>query len=503
MNVSARLVLLLTITISAVMSAATWFTLRQRAATLESAARDEVRAHALTLQIALEEDYSTNRTLDAQRLVDRMRENSGLYGVFLFDINGVMTISSNELAPEEMRDISQAKRAITTGHRVEAARELDGVEVYSVIVPVQKNGVRIGALEVAAPIAFVRAHINDARSDIILTASLLGLAVLLVTLLVTHYSLTRPVRSLLDGALALGRGALDYRVPIPRGGGEFAVLAREFNRMADSLDVQARKAAREAEERLALERRLRHSENLAMVGRLAAGVAHEMGAPLQVIDGRAKQLLNNPEVTLEARQRNLTIIRSQSDRITRIVRQLLNLSRPYNLSLQTAELSKLISGTIELIEINAERSGVQIEVTAPEEIEVQADPDLLHQVFLNICQNAVQAMSVQHLENGRQAIDKRLEVRLEPQGATKDGRDFAAVRFADTGGGIAPEHLAQIFDPFFTTKDIGQGTGLGLAVSNRIIEEHGGWIEVINNEAGGATFSVFLPRANSEQPIAL
>lgn len=502
MNVSARLILLLTLTITAVMSAATFLTLRQRAATLESAARDEVRAHALTLQIALEEDYSSNRTIDAQRLVDRMRENSGLYGVFLFDINGVMTISSNELAPEEMRDISQAKRAISSGQRVEAARELDGVEVYSVIVPIQKQGQVIGALEVAAPIAFVRAHINDARSDIILTASLLGLAVLLVTLLVTHFSLTRPVRSLLEGALALGRGAFDYRVRVPRSGGEFAVLAREFNRMADSLDEQARKAAREAEERLALERRLRHSENLAMVGRLAAGVAHEMGAPLQVIDGRAKQLLNNPEAAIDARQRNLTIIRSQSDRITRIVRQLLNLSRPYNLSLQTAGLSKLISGIIELIEINAERAGVEIEVAPSEEVDVEADADLLHQVFLNICQNALQAMTGDEPENGSQSNGKKLRIQLEAAGATKEGRDFAAVRFADSGGGIAPEHLAQIFDPFFTTKEIGQGTGLGLAVSNRIIEEHGGWIEAANNEAGGATFSVYLPCSKNESRIA-
>src|SRR5262245_11085262 len=495
MNVSVRLILLLTITSSAVMSAATWFTLRQRAATLETAARDEVRAHALTLQIALEEDYATGRSLDAQRLIDRMRENTGLYGVFLFDANGRMTISSNERAPEEMRYASQARNAVATGVRVEVARELDGVEVLSVIVPVRKGAERIGALEVAAPIGFVNQHIASTRLDIILMAALLGLTVLLVVFPVTHFGLTRPVRSLLEGALAIGRGAHDYRVPVPRGGGEFAVLGREFNRMADSLDEQRCKAAREAEERLVLERRLRHSENLAMVGRLAAGVAHELGAPLQVIDGRARQLLTNPDLPLETRQRNLTIIRTQSGRITRIVRQLLNLSRPYNLKLQPTDLSKLMAGATELIEVNAERAGIEIEMAQTDDLYVEADAELLHQVFLNICRNAVQAISSNGAkngaENGTQA--KRLRIFFDQNPETKDGADFVAVRIADTGGGIAPEHLPQIFDPFFTTKEIGQGTGLGLAVSNRIIEEHGGWIEAANNDIGGATISIYLP----------
>jgi sensor histidine kinase regulating citrate/malate metabolism len=221
MNVSVRLILLLTVTIIVVMSAATWFTLRQRAATLEVGARDEVRAHALTLQIALEEDYATGRSLDAQRLIDRMRENTGLYGVFLFDAHGQMTISSNERARGDAY-ASQARQAVATGETIEVARELDGVEVLSVILPVRKGSERIGAMEVAAPIEFVKKHIASTRLDIILTAVLLGLTVLLVVLPVTHFGLTRPVRSLLDGALAIGRGALDYRVPIARGGGEFA-----------------------------------------------------------------------------------------------------------------------------------------------------------------------------------------------------------------------------------------------------------------------------------------
>ena len=523
MNVSARLILFLMLIVGGIMAAATLVTLRQRAVALENAARDEVRAHALTLQIALEEDFITERALDARRLISRLRENTALYGVFLFDQEGRMTISSNDNAPQEIRYAEEAREVIATGRPKQIPRELNGQEVFSIILPLRKGEQRFGALEVVQSIEYVNAHIVRARRDVMVMSLLLGVTMLAVVLAVMHFGLTRPVRSLLGGALAFGQGDLSYRVAVPRGGGEFSVLAREFNRMADSLDEQRKAAAREAEDRIELERKLRHTEGLAIVGRLAAGVAHEMGAPLQVIDGRAKQLLNNAEATLETRQRNLTIIRAQAERITRIVRQLLNLSRQYHLQLQPIDLSKLLGETIELLEVDAERGGIRIEYADADAVTVHADPNLLHQVFLNIGQNAVQAMSRQGMPaasanafahgasngangspngsnglnaNGNGRCENLLRIEIGRAGAAKDGREFIAVRFFDTGGGIAPEHLSQIFDPFFTTKEIGQGTGLGLAVSNRIVEEHGGWIEAANNMIGGATFTVHLPKMN-------
>ncbi len=520
MNVSARLILFLMLTVGGIMAAATLVTLRQRAASLEEAVHKEVEAHALTLQIALEEDLIVEQEQVARRLISRLRENSELYGVFLFDESGQMTISSNENATQEMRYAEEARQVIATGIRMKIpTRELNGQQVFSIILPLRKGGKTVRALEVAQKISYVNQHIATARRDIMLTALLLSVAMLSVVLAVMHFGLTRPVRSLLEGALAFGRGDLDYRVAVPRGGGEFAVLAREFNRMADSLDVQRKAAAREAEERLELERKLRHTESLAIVGRLAAGVAHEMGAPLQVIDGRAKQLLNNAEAPLETRQRNLTIIRSQSERITRIVRQLLNLSRQYHLQFQSTDLVRLLNETVELLSVEAERGGIRIDLSTAEEVTVRADSNLLHQVFLNIGQNAVQAMSqpgafaasangfangagngvagaygMNGNGNGARRPAKALRIEIDAAGIVREDREYLAVRFSDTGGGIAPEHLPQIFDPFFTTKEIGQGTGLGLAVSNRIVEEHGGWIEAANNEAGGATFTVYLPK---------
>lgn len=493
MKLSARLVLLLTFSVGIVTAAATLITLHQRERTLRDAAREEVRIHALTLRIALEEDYLTGRTLDAQRLINRLRENVGVYSVVLFDAEAKIVGISNTFAPEEFRYLNEARQVIAGSAPIGIARSIGGEDYYSLVMPLKVEGRCVGAIEIVQSISFAKNHITKARLDIATTAVLVFFMISLVVTLVTRYNLAQPIQELLDGVMAIGRGDLNHKVILNPRAGELARLGQEFNRMAGSLAEQRVAAAREAEERVALERRLRHSEQLAAVGSLAAGVAHEMGAPLQVIDGRAKQLLNNPNAPLETRQRNLTIIRHQAARITRIVRQLLDLARPYNLRLQDVQLSALIREAVELIEPQAESGGVQIETMFDSNAKVEADRELVHQVLLNICQNAIQAMP----QGGR------LQIECISNAKTKDGQQFAALRVSDTGTGIAPEHLEQIFVPFFTTKEVGQGTGLGLPVSRHIIEEHGGWIEAANRAERGAIFTVYLPQAavSSEQEI--
>ncbi len=492
MKLSARLILLLTFSVSVVMVVASLITLRQREAALREAARDEVRAHALTLQIALEEDYLTGRSLDAQRLINRLRENTGIYSVVLFDAMGEIIAISHAL-PEEFKYLNEARQVIASGKSVEIGRSISGEDYFSMVLPLQAHGRRVGAIEIVQPISFVKADIARARFHIVITALMLFMTILLVVTVVTRHSLARPIHELLDGAVAVGRGDLNYRVRVRSSGGELASLAQEFNRMADRLAEQRRAAIHEADERLALERKLRHSERLAVLGQLAAGVAHEMGAPLQVIDGRAKQLLNHTDTPLDTRQRNLIIIRNQAERISRIVRQLLNLARPYNLRLQPVELSSLINETVGLIETQAETSGIEIQAppdnTDAARTAVEADPEFIQQVLLNVCRNGIQAMS----PGGRLRLERLRDA------AEKDGRRFAALRISDTGHGIPSEHLPRVFDPFFTTKNVGEGVGLGLPISIRIVEEHGGWIEAANGADGGAVFTIYLPQAEFPQ----
>ncbi len=486
MKISTRLIIILTLSVNTVMLIATFLILRQTEATLMTAAKDEIRAHAATLRIALEENYASGRSLDAQRLINRLSENANIYGAILFNAEGTIEVVSNRLIAGEINYPGEVKLALQQKQSIEVFRQINNQDVFSVIAPLQNGNTVVGAIEIAQQISFIRAQLVRERRNIAVTAISLSGIILLVASLVLHFNLTRPVQSLLNGAIAVGKGDLSHRVAVARSGGELTRLATEFNHMAAQLATQRTALAHETEERLSLERKLRHSERLAVVGRLAAGVAHEIGAPLQVIDGRAKQLLERHDVPLETRQRNLTIIRTQTERITRIVRQMLNLSRPYNLKRKRINLCELLTEVIESIEISAAHNDVKIEIACASDYFVIIDAGLMLQALLNICQNAIQAMP----QGGQ------LKIECLPDMTSKHGAAGVVIKISDTGPGILPEHLEHIFDPFFTTKEVGQGTGLGLPVASRIIEEHGSQLEVSSNSAGGAVFLLCLPLAN-------
>jgi two-component system NtrC family sensor kinase len=362
MSLSARLILLLTIAVGAVMALGGYFILRQREEILARALRNELHAHAVTLQLTLEDSYRAGRIGDAQRLIDHLSENPRVFSVILFDEKGRVAMFSNPLEAGKIVESPDAQRVISTGEPVEIVRRRGGSEVYSFIMPIRISAGRRGAFEISQPAEFIKADYASARRDIALITLALFAAIIMVVLLVMRHNLLRPIKELLGGAKAVGQGDLAYRVVAPSGGNEIAQLASEFNRMAESLAEQRRAAERQAEERLALERELRHSERLASVGRLAAGVAHEMGAPLNVIKGRVDMLRERPDALAENRARNLDIIGSQADAITGIVRQLLTLASPFNLRREAIEPAHLIAAVAELIESDATKSGVRIEI---------------------------------------------------------------------------------------------------------------------------------------------
>ncbi len=495
MTTSTKLMLWLMLAVSVVMALVGVVLLQLRSSALEQDALNLVRAHARTLQIAIEERHSTNADQELKPLLERLvRENPAIANIILYDARGEVLTAAPVGLDEAQRDTQAAQQAMATRTEKQINRRIANQDVISLILPETASDSPFGAIEISLAVAFVNTELVSERKGLVLLGLITCLTIFVVVWLVTRRSLGRHIRELVTSAEAVGKGDLSYRVAAPPSSGDFKALADAFNQMATSLSEQRQIAAQQAEARLDLERRLRNSERLAAVGHLAAGVAHELGAPLQVIDGRAKQLLELPAPTTDKLQRNLKIIRTQGERITRIVRQLLTLARPVHPRLRSVDLRRQVELALEALETQAMQSRVTYDHAHGSAHWVNADPDLLQQVLTNLFVNALQAMP----DGGT------LRVNYPDAPLNKDGRAFVGMRVTDTGCGITSENLPQIFDPFFTTKEVGSGTGLGLSISSRIVEEHEGWINADNwqgnNGERGAVFTLYLPQA---QPVTV
>lgn len=231
--------------------------------------------------------------------------------------------------------------------------------------------------------------------------------------------------------------------------------------------------------RVNLEEELALSQRLASIGKLAAGLAHEVNNPLGIILNYIE--ICHMDVNDERVRGYLTRIGSETERIAEIIRQLLEFSRQSETKFRPVNLVEAVEETVDLIEFKLRKEGVELSRRyCLNEAWVLADKSRLKQVFLNIVLNALQAM-----QNGG-----KLAIGLNE---TEDGMGFS-LSFADSGKGIAKEDLGRVFDPFFSTKEIGEGTGLGLSVSYGIIQEHSGSIEVISEEGNGSTFIIKLKK---------
>ncbi len=231
-----------------------------------------------------------------------------------------------------------------------------------------------------------------------------------------------------------------------------------------------------------LEQQVLHSDKLAALGRLAAGVAHEIGNPLTSISTFA-QLLREM-ATDEFSQHSLDIINNHIQRITDIVRRMSTFSRADVLNIKYVQMNDVVNATLDLMRLDKRmKSSIEIAMSLdPSLSKTLIDEGQISQVFLNIMLNALDAMP----NGGKLSV-------VTAQGADDQGRESISISFTDTGTGIPRSELQKIFDPFFTTKEVGKGTGLGLSLSYEIVKRFKGDIHVESEVGKGTTFTVILP----------
>jgi signal transduction histidine kinase len=328
-------------------------------------------------------------------------------------------------------------------------------------------------------------EIEKAKWSIFVTILLIIGGTVALILLGTRKWVIQPIAKLMDGIKNLAQGNLDQQIDLKRGD-ELSELAQAFNQMAVDLKKAQERIIREGETRLELERDLRQSEKLATIGQLASGLAHEIGTPLNIISGRA-ELIKKRSEDKEAMQKNLDIIVSQTERITKIIQQLLGFARKKRPERMDLNISALLETALDLLDHQIQNHRVRVVKDWRDDLpSVIGDPDQLQQVFLNLILNAIQSMpegGTLHLT----ASSKKISKEVLEQGS----RPYLEVCVEDTGMGMEKEVLQNIFNPFFTTKDT--GTGLGLMVTYGIIQDHEGWIDVVSEPGKGSVFKVYLP----------
>ena len=371
----------------------------------------------------------------------------------------------------------------------------DGRDFLLTYLPLLTEGGRIGAIELSESMDEMHDYVQESlrRSALVIGASIAS-GVLLMGLLGSIW-IDRPMRKLRAQAERIGTGDFSTSVNL-QGSDEIAELSDTIERMRGQL-AQARQAEQAANaEKIAALEKLRHTERLATLGQLSAGMAHELGTPLNVIAGRAK-LISDPQLKQEDIARSARIIGEQAARMTTIMRQLLSFARRGEARKQTVDLNSVLRGIAPLLEPTAHKQQVTLSINEySEPLIVYADHGQLQQVLLNLTLNGIQAMP----DGGLLKMDVYCPLDPQPpEHSTAHQGPWLCLEVCDQGIGMDAETIRYIFDPFYTTKDIGKGTGLGLSIAYGIIEEHGGWIDVDSTPGVGSCFRIYLPQQLTEQ----
>ena len=242
------------------------------------------------------------------------------------------------------------------------------------------------------------------------------------------------------------------------------------------------------------------AEKLASVGRLSAGIAHEIGNPIGIVMGYL-ELLQQKDIPAAEKKEYIHRTEAEIERINTIIRQLLEISRPSNVGLKAVSVHDLIDDIAEVLNVQPLMSNIELECRLEAQNDkIMADSNQLRQVFLNLIINAADAVSAEgKANNGKLLIQSSLVGETpEPSQDQQDHQAHLQIMFIDNGPGISEENIANIFDPFYTTKEPGKGTGLGLSVSFMIIEGFGGKMTVSSKIGEGTTMTLLLPVVQSE-----
>ncbi|MBK7859869.1 MAG: sensor histidine kinase [Archangiaceae bacterium] len=451
----------------------------------EEAAQRATAEHDLKLllaavKVSVEQATRNRRAAEVNEVLESISNDDPSFEVFVFDTQGRLdstswgTVRTLPFATTVAAEVLRTRAPLM---RYEGGR----LRYLTTAAPLTADDGRpLGAVAIVQALDQLREQIDDKLLATVLTIATVFLALVAVGWLVIVFQVRRPLGRLVDVMTRVRQGDLSATAAVGSHD-EIGELAAAFNAMVAQL-------AHEEDARRALEAGLQRVDKLVTVGQLSAGLAHEIGSPLQVLNGRARELAERPDMPASAR-RVAEMLVEQSDRIAAIVEQLLSYSRRTPAQLRLTAVDASVRSVVRLLEGDARRRRVTIELSVPDGLpQVLTDPEQVQQVVLNLLTNALRATA----EGGRVTVGLQ----------ARDGKTLELF-VQDTGSGIDEAVRARIFEPFFTTWNDRGGTGLGLAVVKSIVTEHRGTIEVDSKRDAGTRFTVRFPLAEAAPAAAL
>jgi two-component system NtrC family sensor kinase len=484
-KLGGRLTIVLLLAVSPVILGYTWWSVQRSTGAYITDLKRELRTAGLGLTPAMENALRRNEWADVRDVLDRMSTDSTLAA--LLGADGRVWYGSAGFP----------SKLVPGSGQIELAKAIGSVEFEGWIGKRYwfYRLVRLDVVPHTKPAYLLVAqdwtNISEDLRERMLVSVIAALVVValiatIIPYVVRHY-VSNPLAEL---SRKVVRFSNDGELERSLNGDELKLLTQEFRRLDDQLMNARADLMKRHKRELALERQLQRAERLATIGTLASGLAHEIGTPMGVIRGRAEYLLHGqPEPAMN--RNGLQIIINQIDRISRIVRMLLDYARERESVWAVCDVRSVVEHALSLTETEAKGRRVTIKADLGDQtIPIRCDADQLQQVFINLIMNALDAMTP---EGGS------LEVRATIENETAVAR-IAKVSFEDTGPGVALENRARVFDPFFTTKEPGKGTGMGLAVSQSIVRDHEGEIALHTGPAG-TRFTISIPIISSGAPL--
>lgn len=373
-----------------------------------------------------------------------------------------------------------------------------GYENVKVSAPVKIGGRSVGAVAICSHLSDLYTHLRQSEKIILIYIVLNTIILLAAGMFLLSRVVIKPIQRLLKVTEEFEDIETMALAPEPSRN-EIGQLSHSLRMMLNRLEQNKQQLKdhiasleRANEELRRTQEEVVRSEKLASVGRLAAGVAHEIGNPVGVVLGYL-DLMKDQELSESEMNDALERCESEINRINRIIRQLLDYSRPSKPDSRPINVHRLLVETLDMLEPQPIMRDIEVQknFNSPKDL-VLGDESRLKQVFVNIIFNAADAIEEKRKYRGKQD-DARISIETQNTGGT------IKITFADTGCGIPDNSINRIFDPFFSTKEPGKGTGLGLAVSYRIIEQMGGEIRAESQEGEGTAIHVILPLFESAE----